>query len=946
MPNRLMRTFLKTLVPIICIFAAQQVTSQIVINEIMANNQAAVLNQGIYPDWVELHNRGTNAVDISDWSLSHTTANPREFIFPLGTVIPASGYLIVWCDQLTNAPGLHANFNLNRATDDVLLYAAPSLGGVLQDTVVFGWQLEDLTIGRLADTNTFTLNLPTPGTANQPIPLGTVDNLKINEIMADPAGGDDWIELYNPDTNYVHFGGLIWSDRATIPATNRAIPNLSFIAPGGFIQFFADNLQNRDADQTDFRLSGSGESVVLFRPDRTNWIDRIDFGPQTEGVSYGRLPDGSTNLVFFAVGRSTPAASNFQLLTEIVINEVLSHTDPALEDAIELYNPTGNPVDISNWWLSNARDDPKKFQIPTNTIVPAGGYIVFYEYPGSRLGFNSNGFGTNRSFTLNSARGDQVYLHTADAAGNLTFFRTSRDFGPAENGVSFGRYVTSDTNLEFVAMSQRTFGADNPSSLDQFRTGNGLSNAYPKVGPLVINEIMYHPPDIVTGTNSIDNNQDEFIEIHNPTTSTVILYDPINYSFADGRTNTWRIRGVVDFDFPTNVSLAAGAYLLVVNFDPQTNSVQLDAFRSRYSVPTNTQIFGPYSSELGNANGEVELLKPDLPQPPGRVDAFLVPYIRVDRVEYDDDPPWPVEADGTGPSLQRLHAFGYGNDPTNWIAAAASAGTRFLPNSPPVISPIPNVVTNEMQFIQFAINATDTNLPAQTLTYFLEPGAPAGATIDRDTGLFRWSAKEEQGPNTYPVTVRVTDNGSPPASSTATFNITVSEVNRPPSFNIRERWVKAGERLAFFTASDPDVPANFLAFSFVGATPEGIAVHADTGEVTWTPTAAQATNAPYRVTVRSADDGTPQMTASYTYTIHVVPSSTVLIVIDIVAVGPDVFLTWKTTLGKTYLVEFTETLDSPNWVPISDLMTASGDVMSVGYVRGTSQGFYRVSQRD
>src|SRR5439155_264018 len=77
-------------------------------------------------------------------------------------------------------------------------------------------------------------------------------------------------------------------------------------------------------------------------------------------------------------------------------------------------------------------------------------------------------------------------------AGNLTGCRNGVAFGASENGVSFGRY-TNGTAIEFVALSRRTFGVDNPATLDQFRAGEGLPNAYPKVGPVVINELMYHP---------------------------------------------------------------------------------------------------------------------------------------------------------------------------------------------------------------------------------------------------------------------------------------------------------------------------------------------------------------------------------------------------------------------------------------------------------------------
>ena len=60
------------------------------------------------------------------------------------------------------------------------------------------------------------------------------------------------------------------------------------------------------------------------------------------------------------------------------------------------------------------------------------------------------------------------------------------------------------------------------------------------------------------------------------------------------------------------------------------------------------------------------------------------------------------------------------------------------------------------------------------LTYSLEPGAPAGATIDPNTGVFSWTPTPGQGPATYNITVRVTDAGSPSMSDTETFAVTVN----------------------------------------------------------------------------------------------------------------------------------------------------------------------------
>jgi hypothetical protein len=215
-------------------------------------------------------------------------------------------------------------------------------------------------------------------------------------------------------------------------------------------------------------------------------------------------------------------------------------------------------------------------------------------------------------------------------------------------------------------MNALTFGtpvtAQSPASqISVFRTGGGAANAYPRVGPVVINEIMYRPPP--NGTN--DNLLDEFIELLNITGASVPLYDP------DHRTNVWRLGDGVDFNFTTNHVLPPGGFLIVVSFDPATNAAALAAFRSIYG--TNGIIAGPWSGKLANGGEAIELQAPDKPEPPGP-DFGLVPYVTMDRVVYSSASPWPAGADGTGMSLQRVSYTAYGNDPANWIAASPTAG--------------------------------------------------------------------------------------------------------------------------------------------------------------------------------------------------------------------------------------------------------------------------------
>ena len=75
----------------------------------------------------------------------------------------------------------------------------------------------------------------------------------------------------------------------------------------------------------------------------------------------------------------SPAAGSQTPISDIVINEVLAHTDEPFVDAIELYNTTDQAIDITGWWLSDDADNFQKFRIPAGTVIAAHGYAVFYQ---------------------------------------------------------------------------------------------------------------------------------------------------------------------------------------------------------------------------------------------------------------------------------------------------------------------------------------------------------------------------------------------------------------------------------------------------------------------------------------------------------------------------------------------------------------------------------------
>ena len=177
-------------------------------------------------------------------------------------------------------------------------------------------------------------------------------------------------------------------------------------------------------------------------------------------------------------------------------------------------------------------------------------------------------------------------------------------------------------------------------------------------------------------------------------------------------------------------------------------------------------------------------------------------------------------------------------------------------NTAPVLDLISGPTVTEGDIVQFTATASDTDLPTQTLVYSLDPGAPAGATINPTTGQFTWATAEADGPDSFSVTIRVTDNGPGSLSDTETFLITVDESNTPPVLAaIADLSVTEGDTVQL-TASvtDVDLPAQALTYSLDPGAPPAATIDPVTGAFNWTTTTADGPGI-YLITVRVTDDG-------------------------------------------------------------------------------------------
>ncbi len=489
-------------------------------------------------------------------------------------------------------------------------------------------------------------------------PPQDLSGLQISEIMYNPpffglVDGDEveFLEFKNAGVSTIDVTGLRFSAGINFGFTNNTtlLPGSFFVLARNPVQFAAKYPGVTINGLYSGKLDNSGETLRLVTA-LSNVVLSITYDdaspwPLTaDGLGFSLVPSGaapadpssamhwrsSTN-----PGGSPGTDDPVSQIPTVLVNEVLSRPVLPGLDTVELFNPTTNTVDVTGWFLTDDASVPMKYRFPSNSLIAPNGFVVVDESQ-----FNPTP-GTNASFSF-GLRGDDVLLFSGDAnSTNLTGYSHGFSFGGSAEGISYGRFVNSAGEEQFVPQISASFHGTN--------TG-------PSFGPVVINEINYHP--------ALEH--DEFIELRNLSNAAVDLFDPAH------ATNAWRLNGA-GFTFPQGTTLAPNSYALITSLSPA-------AFRSKYSVPGSILIFGPLAGFLQDSGERLELQRPETPDTNGIV------WVAVDAVRYNDKPPWPSGADGDGPSLQRLNSFAYGDDPSNWFASGITPGTANSFNQAPVVA--------------------------------------------------------------------------------------------------------------------------------------------------------------------------------------------------------------------------------------------------------------------
>lgn len=135
-----------------------------------------------------------------------------------------------------------------------------------------------------------------------------------------------------------------------------------------------------------------------------------------------------------------------QTTTPIYINEFMASNGNTIsddtdeyEDWFEIYNALTTPFDLSGYFLSDDIANLTKYEIPSNTVISGGGFILFWA-----SGESSRG-NTHTNFQLSASQGEYLIL----TAPNGTFIIDSVHFGPQTTDVSFGRFPNGNDSWAY-----------------------------------------------------------------------------------------------------------------------------------------------------------------------------------------------------------------------------------------------------------------------------------------------------------------------------------------------------------------------------------------------------------------------------------------------------------------------------------------------------------------
>lgn len=416
-------------------------------------------------DWIEFYNPGNEQINLSKYKLGNSDDFTKAVALPDILLNPGDYCCVYGKDE---AESIKADFSINKEGESIFLFHADgSTVSKLNVPALYANCSYVFINGSWAYTYR-----PTPGKANttpafdspDPIPYDNDSPIIINEVLVsnkhsviDSYGcHSDFIEIYNPSDTPISLDGWFLSDSSS-NLTKWSFPNIS-IASKQYIVIF---LSGQDSTESELHASfgiNPEEEIVLFDGNSKKYsvfhlpdilISDISVGP---GNAYYRFPSpGFANTAEI----NDIAHIGYYFDDDVYISEVYAFGDEL--DWVEIYNGSGDSIDLSGWHLTDDLDDPMKFEFKHKDLMPGEYYVIEASSHTSLQNDSVAKFGISIS-------GKTLYLIDAEG-GVRDIFKT----GMMDGSASSGR-IEGNTEIYRVFFTVSTPGAKNSSSYITGRT--------------------------------------------------------------------------------------------------------------------------------------------------------------------------------------------------------------------------------------------------------------------------------------------------------------------------------------------------------------------------------------------------------------------------------------------------------------------------------------------
>jgi hypothetical protein len=729
----------------------------VVINEIMYHPAAPEAS------YVELFNTSSSfTFDLSGWRL-----NGLSFTFPSGSFIAPRQYLVLAKDVTSYLAAYGSNAPMPLATYD----------GVLQN-----------------DGETLTLFKPGPGTNQETV----IDKVRYESVLPwSPAANGTGSSLQLVDAAQRGDRPANWFSDYAASYTNTAWRRISVTGPIGTLgrlliylgepgELYVDDVWLVTGTNAgvgyNYVRNGDFESPLYDDPPLTNsWVVGTNYftnsaistefkhsgsaslhmvcafaGTALNRIIYQTLSPAPTNttvctLSFWYLPTTNASTLNLRIQNSSSLTTVTS-VRPNFVPALIYATPGSNNVTsvgslplMPPLWLNEVQaenltglTDTTGHRVPWielynagTTAEPVEGLYLANNYT------NLTQWAFPTGAVLNPGEFKVIFADGATGESTADEWHTSFALAPGSGAVALARVVNGQPQvLDYInyraVRPDRSFGSYPDGQpfdrLEFYRPTPGRTNDA-TAAPLeaFINEWMAVNNSTLLNTNN-SNRYDDWFELYNPTDQPAPLQ---GYYLTDDLANK------AQFPIPPGFVIPARGFLLVwADNRPDLNDTNSPDLHVNFRLDQAGEQIGLVASDGTLIDGL----------------AFGPQFNDITEGRYTD-----------GATVRQF------------MTVPTPRAPNVRGNTAPTLATIPNIFSPPGQPISFAVLASDPEAPPQTLRFSLDPGAPAGATIDPVSGAFQWTPAASNAASPNWITVRVTDDGLPSLSATRVFAVFVQE---------------------------------------------------------------------------------------------------------------------------------------------------------------------------